>query len=171
LPLKIVFGVFACALVVFGAIHALTFFGVYFLDPVADVNHVSLTAGQPRQFSCGGEEVRWKSDNPRVSVDEKGVVLAHEALFYPDSQARITGVSIEDGSEACSHQVTVVPWVVNHSSIEILDIMPSYSALGVTFYPPHSFKKTEIVSNLVQSAIPPIRILATEGNKILLRSG
>ena len=100
-----------------------------------------------------------------MSVDQKGVILAHGALFYSDSQARITGVNIEDGSEACSHRVTVVPWVANHSSIEILDIMPSYSALGVTFYPPHTFKKTEIVSNL------PIRILATEGNKIYFALG
>ena len=54
LPKKIVFGVFACSLVVFGALHATTFLGVYFLDRVADVNHLSLPAGQPRQLARTG---------------------------------------------------------------------------------------------------------------------
>ena len=61
LPLTIVFGVFAGALVLFGAIHASVFFGVYLLDRVADVNFLSLTAGRPRQLPCGGEYVRWSS--------------------------------------------------------------------------------------------------------------
>jgi len=93
--------------------------------------HVSLTVGNAYQLHVEpeGETVTWSSDNPLVSVDPTGKLLAVEDALGENSQAVITARSV-DGVSADTCHVTIVNWTANLSELQVVATPPAHYILG-----------------------------------------
>lgn len=107
--------------------------------------YVSLTVGVPFQLTCEGENVTWHSNNPLVSVNELGVVIASEDIWFPKGQGTIYALSNRSKSKLCSYKFTIVPWSANESKIEISKITSLIDIFGYKIQHPTVRLKTQYI--------------------------
>jgi hypothetical protein len=106
---------------------------VFFSDPTPEIGnsatrqqpfvvsckHLSLPVGKPYRLTVTDNyPVSWKSDNPNVTVDSKGTILAKKDFMGAKGRARITATAKTGGaSDFC--EITIVNWVANRSSLTV----------------------------------------------------
>ncbi len=122
-------------------------------------NHISLTVGQHIELFCTEKNVTWQSNNPFITVSDKGVVTVSKEVMYPESQAALTAYCIDTEKAVCKYNITIVPWIASKSSIEIMDAIPVYSLFGNKFYLPNTYLRSQFI-------LPSKIILGYEDDKL-----
>lgn len=81
--------------------------------------HLSLSVGTKEKLTVAdNKEVTWSSNNPAVSVDNKGYIYAKEDKRGADAKAIITA-TFRDGTTARCN-ITIVDWRANLSTLTIV---------------------------------------------------
>lgn len=92
-------------------------------------NHISLTAGIYYQIpSPSVSEMRWVSHSGFVKVDKAGRIMATDEKIGTESNAVVQAFRLN--RLVNTYHITIVNWLSNQSSLEIMKLLPKYKLLA-----------------------------------------